>query len=85
MYARTQKQEEFSFVGWSYILTLSFLDRQTYVGIPSVSLITVTVRLISGTLERPPIKCKTGGRKLRSPPTVIAWIVRPMNALQLCR
>ena len=25
------------------------------------------------------------GRKGRSPPIIFAWIVRPMNALQLCR
>ena len=28
---------------------------------------------------------KISGRRGRSPPTIFAWIVRPMNALQLCR
>ena len=36
-------------------------------------------------LQRGHIDPKISGRRGRSPPTIFAWIVRPMNALQLCR
>ena len=36
-------------------------------------------------LQRGHIDPKISGRRGRSPPIIFAWIVRPMNALQLCR
>ena len=31
------------------------------------------------------LSLKISGRRGRPPPIIFAWIVRPMNALQLCR
>ena len=46
----------------------------------------VTAEALRAEIDRKStILLKISGRRGRSPPIIFAWIVRPMNALQLCR